>query len=173
MSLLHILNLSIFFSLCPCVCCMFLFSMNAFLCIHSLCMCAFVFICVCVCVCPSPATAAGSKTAGERAAPAAFPSHPTHWARLPPAPDSHSPANQGSDPGGQRACHPTNSTNQHPIHPIYTGPRKQQQVCVWGEGGPGRAEPCLREPGSRKRLWFLRGWKWADRGRPSYSSSTE
>lgn len=134
------------------------FSLNAvpFLCVYCLCMFCFVFIFYFYVRVPHPLTAAGSKAAGERASPAAFPGRPARRARLPPAPHSHPPAGQGSGPRGQRACHPANSQHRHPTHPVHpldTCPGgQQQQVGVWGAGGQeraggaGRAGACLREP---------------------------
>lgn len=160
------LNLCFFFVLCVSVCCMRLSSMMLllfFACFVCLCvLCCFVLsVCACVCVWAPPLlTAARSKTAGERAAQAALPSHSAHRARLRPAPDPHSFAGEGSDTGGQRAPHPSDSQHHHPVHPIDaldTGPGEQRQVCPQRAGGAEGAGGEGREPRPRKRFRVLRG----------------
>lgn len=164
MSLFICLTFAFFCPLCVCVLHASVFyDAFAVLCMLCLSMCALLFCFVCVCVCvwaPPLLTAARSKTAGERAAQAALPSHSAHRARLRPAPDPHSFAGEGSDTGGQRAPHPSDSQHHHPVHPIDaldTGPGEQRQVCPQRAGGAEGAGGEGREPRPRKRFRVLRG----------------
>lgn len=150
------------------------FSLNAFsdLCVYCLCIFSFFYARTCL---PTPnlLAAARSKATGERASPAALPSHPAHRARIPPAPHSHPPAGQEPRPRGQWARHTADAQRQHPTHPVHpldACPGSQQQHAgVGGGSGAGGAGACLWEPRSRERFWFLRGWKWTDWGRSSHS----
>lgn len=136
--------------------------------------CVFFLFFMCACL-PTPnlLAAARSKATGKRASPAALPGHPAHRARIPPAPHSHPPAGQEPSPRGQWARHTVDAQRQHPAHPVHplnACPGSQQQHAgVWGASGAARAGACLREPWSRERFRFLRGWKWTDWGRSSHS----
>lgn len=102
--------------LCVFVLCVPVFSnCFIFLCVYSLSTC-FLCLCVALLLCVwmlppilPPHTAAGGKTAGERATPAALTNHPAHWAQLPSAPDSHPPTGQRYRARGQRPRDPVHA----------------------------------------------------------------
>lgn len=133
---------------------------------------------------PSAPTAPGSKAAGERASPAAFPSYPARRNRVSHAANSHQPSKQSRLPVSKRLRHPINPQHQRPTclgdtHPGGRGLQRPVTVCrAAGQGragGAGRTRPGLWEPWSRERFSLLRAWKRADRSGSSHcsSSSTE